>query len=97
MSGEVNRVKMVRELGVSINTVYNVTTDLSSKGYVLSICEKPKKSVTHSLSSLSSSSHQTHQKAESDEDLSESDDESSEFTQEVSEKSHQWVEKRRSE
>ena len=94
MSGEVNRVKMVRELGVSINTVYNVTTDLSSKGYVLSICEKPKKSVTHSLSS---SSHQTHQKAESDEDLSESDDESSEFTQEVSEKSHQWVEKRRSE
>ncbi|MCJ7632050.1 hypothetical protein MUP77_06605 [Candidatus Bathyarchaeota archaeon] len=77
IEGETNRVKMVRELGVSINTIYNVTGDLTTKGYVLAIQQKPKKPITPSSSS-STSSHRTHQRLVPGDFSSE---ESSEFTQ----------------
>ncbi|MCJ7633560.1 hypothetical protein MUP77_14380, partial [Candidatus Bathyarchaeota archaeon] len=82
IAGETNRVKLVRELGVSINTIYNVTGDLTTKGYVLAIHEKPKKPITSPSSSSSStsstSSHRTHQRLVPGDFSSE---ESSEFTQ----------------
>ncbi|MCJ7635218.1 hypothetical protein MUP77_22865 [Candidatus Bathyarchaeota archaeon] len=45
MSGEVNRGKIAREVGVNINTVYNITGDLAKLGYVLAVHEKKKKEI----------------------------------------------------
>ncbi|MCJ7771028.1 hypothetical protein MUP37_05575, partial [Candidatus Bathyarchaeota archaeon] len=35
IAGETDRNKMIRELGVSVNTIYNVTAELTANGYVL--------------------------------------------------------------
>ena len=39
-AGEKDRNKMLKELGVRINTIYNVTTELARNGYVLAIHRK---------------------------------------------------------
>jgi sugar-specific transcriptional regulator TrmB len=70
MSGEANRVKIMRDLGVSINTVYNVTGELTKLGYVLAIQQKPKKAITPTTSTPI---HQTHQKGNLSEESSESE------------------------
>jgi hypothetical protein len=40
IAGEIDRNKMLKELGVRTNTVYNVATELTRNGYVLPIHEK---------------------------------------------------------
>jgi DNA-binding transcriptional MocR family regulator len=62
---------MVRDLGVSINTVYNVTGELTKLGYVLAIQQKPKKVITPTTTSTPT--HQTHQKGNLSEESSESE------------------------
>ena len=42
MAGETDRKKIMKELGVSINTIYNVTADLTTAGYPLAIHQKKK-------------------------------------------------------
>ena len=59
IAGETDRNKIVRELGVGINTVYNVTTELIANGYVLAIHQKRRIPLPPFLSSSSSLSTQT--------------------------------------
>ena len=44
IAGEVNRGKVAREVGVSLNTIYNITRDLSIHGYTLAIQQNKNKS-----------------------------------------------------
>ncbi|MCJ7633561.1 hypothetical protein MUP77_14385 [Candidatus Bathyarchaeota archaeon] len=43
MRSEVNRGKIACEVGVNINTVYNITGDLGKLGYVQAVHQKKKK------------------------------------------------------
>jgi hypothetical protein len=52
---EVDRGKVTREAGVKLNTVYNVTGELTKMGYVLPIHQKTKKVVTSPLTFTSPS------------------------------------------
>jgi hypothetical protein len=64
IAGETDRNKMIRELGVSVNTIYNVTAELTANGYVLAIHQKkrippPPHPLSTSTSHYSSQSLQT--------------------------------------
>ncbi|MCJ7631598.1 hypothetical protein MUP77_04255, partial [Candidatus Bathyarchaeota archaeon] len=45
IAGETDKGKMMKELGVSINAIYNVTTDLTGMGVPLAIHQKKKVSL----------------------------------------------------
>ncbi|MCJ7633602.1 hypothetical protein MUP77_14590 [Candidatus Bathyarchaeota archaeon] len=47
MSGELDRGKMARELGVSVNTIHNVTGELAGMGYTIAI-QQNKRRVNYS-------------------------------------------------
>ena len=64
LKGETDRKKLIRECGVSVNTMWNTTTELTANGYVLVIHEKkrippPPHPLPTSTSHFSSQSHQT--------------------------------------
>ena len=54
LAGKVDRNKIASELGVSLNTIYNVTGDLTKHGYTLAI-QQNKRKVNYSPNS-----HLTH-------------------------------------
>jgi hypothetical protein len=59
IAGETDRKKLVRELGVKINTIYNVTTELTTLGYPLAIHEKKKSPLFTSTPTSTSTSTST--------------------------------------
>ena len=58
---EVDRGKIMRELGVKQNTVYNVVGELAHMGYSLAIHQKAKTSTTSTTSTTTSTTSSTPQ------------------------------------
>ncbi|MCJ7610065.1 hypothetical protein MUP00_10435, partial [Candidatus Bathyarchaeota archaeon] len=58
LSGELDRGKVVRETGVSLNTVYNVTGELAKLGYTLAIHQTQAPTTTPTFTPTPTSTHQ---------------------------------------
>jgi hypothetical protein len=61
IAGEIDKAKTAKDIGVSMNTIYNVISDLRSHGYVLSIDDgKTQKSTSPPSTSHSPAHQQSH-------------------------------------